>query len=202
MNISKFVKNSSLLIFGLVACGAFLFLTSSSSIEDSNTRTITKLSKDITEMTSKLTALKTESNESFVSSDPVLGEILAFGFNFAPRGWAQCNGQLLSINENSALFSLLGTTYGGDGRTTFALPDMRGRVAIHQGQGPGLSNHKLGSRFGVENSYLRATRAGVKPGTGVEVVSNFMDNGMLSVHQPTLAVNYCIALVGTFPPRN
>ena len=70
-------------------------------------------------------------------AEPFLGEIRAFGFNFAPRGWAMCNGQILSIAQNTALFSLLGTTYGGNGQTTFGLPDLRGRVPIHLGQGPG-----------------------------------------------------------------
>ena len=77
-----------------------------------------------------------------------------FGGNFAPRGWAFCEGQLLPINSNSALFSILGTTYGGDGRTTFGLPDLRGRVAIHPGNGPGLSSRKLGERIGSETNTL------------------------------------------------
>lgn len=87
-------------------------------------------------------------------SDYYLGEIRLFGFNFAPRGWALCNGQLMSISQNSALFALLGTTYGGDGITTFALPDLRGRVAIHQGQGPGLSSHVMGEVGGTETVTL------------------------------------------------
>ncbi|GAA4234906.1 tail fiber protein [Postechiella marina] len=82
--------------------------------------------------------------------DPFLGQIVMFGGNFAPRGWALCEGQLLPISQNSALFSILGTIYGGDGRTTFALPDLRGRVAIGQGHGPGLSDRRLGSRSGQE----------------------------------------------------
>ncbi len=82
--------------------------------------------------------------------DPFLGEIIMFAGNFAPRGWALCDGQLLPINANSALFSILGTTYGGDGRTTFALPDLRGRTPIHAGNGPGLSDRKLGTRGGSE----------------------------------------------------
>jgi len=86
--------------------------------------------------------------------EPFIGQIQAFGFNFAPRNWALCNGQLLPINQNQALFSLLGTTYGGDGRTTFALPDLRGRKGIHFGQGPGLSNIALGERSGAENGTL------------------------------------------------
>jgi microcystin-dependent protein len=83
-----------------------------------------------------------------------IGEIRAFGGNFAPRAWAYCEGQLLSINSNQALFSILGTTYGGDGRTTFGLPDLRGRGPISQGTGPGLSTHKLGSRSGAEYDVL------------------------------------------------
>lgn len=79
-----------------------------------------------------------------------MAEIRMFGGNFAPRNWAYCNGQLLSIAQNSALFSLLGTTYGGDGRTTFALPDLRGRVPSGAGSGPGLSTIKLGQRSGIE----------------------------------------------------
>jgi len=87
-------------------------------------------------------------------SSPFIGEIKMFGGTFAPRGYAFCDGQLLPIAQNSALFSLLGTTYGGDGRTTFALPDLRGRVAIHQGNGPGLSNYRLGQKAGAESVTL------------------------------------------------
>ncbi|MEO7555499.1 MAG: tail fiber protein [Acidimicrobiales bacterium] len=83
-------------------------------------------------------------------SEPFVGEIRLFGFNFAPRGWATCDGQLLSIAQNTALFSLLGTMYGGDGIQTFALPDLRGRVAIHRGQGPGLSPYDQGQTSGAE----------------------------------------------------
>lgn len=86
-----------------------------------------------------------------------IGTIILFAGNFAPRGWAFCQGQLLSINQNQALFSILGTTYGGDGRTTFALPDLRGRVPIGPGQGLGLSNHVLGERAGVESVTLTQT---------------------------------------------
>jgi microcystin-dependent protein len=82
-------------------------------------------------------------------SDQFLGEIRAVGFNFAPTGWALCNGQLLPILQNTALFSLLGTFYGGDGRTTFALPDLQSRTPIDQGIGPGLSNRDLGATGGV-----------------------------------------------------
>ncbi len=86
--------------------------------------------------------------------DPFLGQIILFAGNFAPRGWALCEGQLLSINDNQALFSLYGTTYGGDGRTTFALPDLRGRAPVSQGQGPGLSTYKLGQKGGSETNTI------------------------------------------------
>jgi len=87
-------------------------------------------------------------------SEPFIGQITMFAGNFAPRNWAFCDGQLLPISQNSALFSILGTTYGGDGRTTFALPDLRSRVPMHPGQGPGLSSRALGSEGGVESVTL------------------------------------------------
>lgn len=87
-------------------------------------------------------------------SDPFIGEIKIVGFNFAPIGWALCDGQLLPISQNSALFSLFGTYYGGDGRTTMALPDLRGRYAMHQGTGPGLSGRNIGTKFGTETNTL------------------------------------------------
>ena len=89
-------------------------------------------------------------------SEPFLAEIIMVGFNFPPRGWAMCDGQILPINQNQSLYSLLGTTYGRDGRTSFALPDMRGRVPVHSGSGagPGLTNRPLGSEVGEENVTL------------------------------------------------
>jgi microcystin-dependent protein len=84
------------------------------------------------------------------ASDPFLGQLMLVGFNFCPRGWAPAEGQILSIAQNTALFSLLGTTYGGNGQTTFALPDLRGRVPISQGQGPGLAPYTLGEESGTE----------------------------------------------------
>lgn len=89
-------------------------------------------------------------------SEPFVGEIRMFGGNFAPRGWAFCDGQLLAVNQYDALFSLLGTAYGGDGRTTFGLPDLRGRVPVHMGTGPGLSDRRIGSQGGAENVTLAA----------------------------------------------
>jgi len=92
------------------------------------------------------------------ASEPFIAEIIMFGGNFAPRNWAFCDGQLLAISQNTALFSLLGTTYGGDGRTTFALPDLRGRVAMHAGSGPGLTTRRLGEKSGVESVTLNAAQ--------------------------------------------
>jgi microcystin-dependent protein len=89
-----------------------------------------------------------------MSTEPYLASIVMFAGNFAPRGWAFCSGQLMSIAQNTALFSLLGTTFGGDGVTTFALPDLRGRAPVGQGQGPGLTNISLGEVSGSENVTL------------------------------------------------
>lgn len=88
-------------------------------------------------------------------SDPFVGEIRMFGGTFAPAGWAFCDGQLLPISQNETLFNLIGTTYGGDGQETFAVPDLQGRVPVHAGQGPGLSqNYQIGEKFGVESVTL------------------------------------------------
>ncbi|MFD0760828.1 phage tail protein [Lutibacter aestuarii] len=109
--------------------------------------------------------------------EPFLGQIMMFGGNFAPRGWAFCNGQLLAISQNSALFSILGTTYGGDGRTTFALPDLRGRVPINSGggsAGPGLSPRPLGQRGGVQDVTLNQTQ-----------MPNHSHNGQIAVSTST-----------------
>jgi microcystin-dependent protein len=90
-------------------------------------------------------------------ADPFVAEIRIFPFNFAPRGWAFCDGQIMPISQNTALFSLLGTTYGGDGRSNFALPNLQGRAAMHPGQGLGLSPHDLGESRGVETVTLLST---------------------------------------------
>jgi microcystin-dependent protein len=89
-----------------------------------------------------------------IMSEPFVGEIRMFAGNFAPRGWAFCDGQLLATSQNDALFSLLGTIYGGDGVTTFGLPDLRGRIPVHAGHGPGLSERRLGSKGGAESVTL------------------------------------------------
>lgn len=91
-------------------------------------------------------------------SEPFLGQIALFGFNFAPLGWATCQGQLLAISQNTALFSILGTTYGGNGTTIFALPNLQGRVAVCAGQGPGLTNYDEGEEEGSENVVLASAQ--------------------------------------------
>lgn len=94
------------------------------------------------------------SNFKLYSQEQYLGEIRMFAGNLPPRGWALCNGQLLPINQNQALFSLLGTTYGGNGQSNFALPDFRGKVPVHFGQGPGLSDYSLGQTGGSETATI------------------------------------------------
>jgi microcystin-dependent protein len=91
-------------------------------------------------------------------SQPFIGQIEMFGGNFAPRDWAFCDGALLQIASFTALFSILGTTYGGDGRTTFGLPDLRGRMPIHEGQGPGLPNYRLGQKGGQPTKVLTSVQ--------------------------------------------
>lgn len=108
-------------------------------------------------------------------SDPFIGEIKIVGFTFPPRNWADCDGQLLPIAQNSALFSLLGTTYGGDGRTTFALPDLRSRVPMHEGTGAGLSPRSQGARSGNENTTLSVNNLASHSHSGT--VATSLDEG-------------------------
>ena len=168
-----------------------------------------------------------------------LGEIRMFAGNFAPTGWAFCQGQLLPIAQNQALFSLLGTTYGGDGRTTFALPDLRGRVPVGFGQGLGLSNRVIGEQFGSELVTLNINQMPSHNHTVNAVTSegnqNLPTNSLpantktldkeysdananttmkatmvnptggsqpFGVSQPSLGVNFIIALQGIYPSRN
>lgn len=173
-------------------------------------------------------------------SEPFIGEIRPFGFNFAPRGWAMCNGQLMSIAQNQALFSLLGTNYGGDGQSTFGLPDLRGRAPVHPGTGPGLAPVVPGETSGVEAVTLiqthlpphgHTTRAsadlvnstspagnvmGAKGRGGVNVYAAannltplapgaVASAGSSQAHdnmQPSLVMNFCIAVEGIYPSRN
>lgn len=164
-------------------------------------------------------------------AEPFLSEIRLFSFNFAPKGWAQCNGQLLPINQNQALFSLLGTTYGGNGQTTFALPNLQGRVPIHMGSG-----HTLGELGGEQSHTLTLTEIpqhthiahaspanadAPVPGNNLLASANNVyapPANLTSLHpasitnaggsqphlnmQPFLTVNFCIALQGIFPSRN
>lgn len=117
------------------------------------------------------------------AQDAMLGEVKMFAGNFAPRGWALCDGQLLTISQNQALFSLLGTMYGGDGRTTFALPDLRGRAPIHAGNGPGLTTKRIGEKGGKEKI-------------------EYKEGSNISETQPYAVINYIIALQGFYPSRN
>lgn len=114
--------------------------------------------------------------------EPFIGQIMMVGFNFEPRGWAFCDGRLLSISQYTALFSLLGTTYGGDGRTTFALPDLRGRVAVGMGIGQGLSSVQIGEKAGAEQitlstnnmpSHSHSLQASNESGTASTPVGNY-----------------------------
>ncbi|MBZ0114974.1 MAG: tail fiber protein [Thermoanaerobaculia bacterium] len=165
-------------------------------------------------------------------SEPFLAEIRLMGFNFAPRGWAFCDGQILPINQNQSLYSLLGTTYGGDGRTSFGLPDCRGRTPVHVG-----GNHPLGQKGGEETHTLDTNEmpghdhrlmASSNDGSTVNptgevlakaTVATYVDPAQLvtmnsgsigrvggsQAHdnmQPYLAINFCIALAGLFPSRH
>lgn len=165
-------------------------------------------------------------------SEPFLSEIKLMSFNFPPKGWALCNGQLLPINQNQALFSLLGTTYGGNGQTTFALPNLQGRVPVHMGQG-----FTLGQTGGSESVTINiqqmpdhihtlnatntdANRSALAAGNVVGPVNNlygppsalttFSKTSVTNVggsqphenRQPFLVLNFCIALQGIFPSQN
>jgi microcystin-dependent protein len=140
-------------------------------------------------------------------SSPFLGEVELVAFNFAPRGWALCQGQILSISQNTALFSLLGIQYGGDGRTTFALPDLRGRRIIGQGQGPGLENYNIGDSGGEENVTLtvqqipqhsHGANASFAPGTAMTPANNFWSSqNATALYSTSLsAVNMAPGLIG------
>ena len=113
--------------------------------------------------------------------DPFVAEIRIFPFNFAPRGWAWCDGQLLPLSQNTALFSLLGTTYGGNGKSNFALPDLQGRAPMHPGQGPGLSLHDLGETGGSETVTLLESEIPAHS----HALRASLDDGDLSIPAPT-----------------
>ncbi|HEX8066617.1 MAG TPA: tail fiber protein [Thermoleophilaceae bacterium] len=125
-------------------------------------------------------------------ADPFVAEIRIFGFNFAPKGWAFCNGQLLPISQNTALFSLLGTFYGGDGKSTFALPNLQGSVPVHQGQGQGLSEYFLGQLGGSETVTLLQSEM---PFHSHGMMAAVQDPG--DVKNPNPAASWGIAQGGT-----
>jgi microcystin-dependent protein len=156
---------------------------------------------------------------------PYVGEIRLFGGNFAPNGWAFCDGSILAIAENDVLFTLIGTTYGGDGQETFALPDLRGRAAVGRGQGPGTSGYVIGELGGVESVTLTTAQIPVhglptssrdrtrnRPGTAIARGGSYAPtpNTTFAVHggnqphenmPPFLAVNFIISLFGIFPSQ-
>ncbi len=133
-------------------------------------------------------------------AEPFIGQIIAVGFNFVPVGWLPCNGQLVSISEYDVLFALIGTTYGGDGVSSFALPDLRGRTPISSGQGPGRSNYTMGQQFGSETVTLLANQVGPHshpllassqagttntPGSGVALATSAQTAAFLYTAPPT-----------------
>lgn len=153
-----------------------------------------------------------------MSNEPFVGEIRMVGFDFAPQGWALCDGQLLPISQHSVLFSLLGTKYGGDGQTTFGLPDLRGRVPMHVGQGPGLSPRQLGQAGGQETVTLTGPEVPIHthPAEAGPTIERYTIESELreppkaiqslggQPHEnmpPFQCVNFIIALQGIYPPR-
>lgn len=119
----------------------------------------------------------------------MIGEVRMFGGNFAPRAWALCDGQLLPINQNTALFSIIGTIYGGDGRTTFALPDIRGRAVLGPGNGPGLSDHREGQKGGTETTTLNVTQLASHNHTFTSPASNNPPIGGIGLYPSQIAVS-------------
>ena len=150
---------------------------------------------------------------SVKAQDPYLGEIRMVGFNYVPQGWAACNGQMMQIMQNQALFALLGTTYGGDGRYTFALPDLRGRLAVNPSQGvPGLIDIQQGQKGGASYATLLPSNLPLGVGTPVGVSRNDTTGVKVwpagpaggvpvSTQPPYLGVYFIIATQGLFPPR-
>jgi microcystin-dependent protein len=114
-------------------------------------------------------------------ADPFVAEIRVFPFNFAPKGWAWCNGQLLPISQNTALFSLVGTFYGGDGKSNFALPNLEGSAPVHQGQGPGLSEYFLGQQSGTDTVTLQVSEMPSHP-HGLRAATSLGDNPNPQAH--------------------
>lgn len=136
------------------------------------------------------------------------GEVKIFAGSYAPRNWAFADGQLLAISENQTLYSVLGTVYGGDGRSTFGLPDLRGRAPVSAGQGPGLSHYGRGDKGGVEQARGRRLTShshaeGMNGGLIESTTNNDFADGdqWMSVVQPYLAVNYIVCMQGFYPSR-
>ena len=135
------------------------------------------------------------------AQEKYVGQIFQMGSNFCPRGSTALDGQLLAISSNTALFSLLGTTYGGDGRTSFGIPDMRGRSSVHEGRGPGLSPARLGQKGGKESS-------SVKPGGNDPQVNGQLFSGQNKIstsvasRDPYLVVTHCMVTQGIYPSRS
>jgi microcystin-dependent protein len=132
-------------------------------------------------------------------SSPFIGEIRMFGGNFAPQGWAFCDGALMAIDQNTALFQLIGTTYGGDGQTTFALPDLQGRVPIHAGTGPGLSTYNLADRGGVEQVTLTTQQI---PSHGHAALASMNAGTQGPPTGGVLAASTAVALYNSNAPNN
>jgi microcystin-dependent protein len=147
----------------------------------------------------------THNGQETLVSEPFIAEIRMVPYNFAPRGWAFCNGALLPISQNTALFALIGTTYGGDGFTTLALPDLRGRTPVHAGNGPGLANRGLGST--TDSSSAEAISAasagrGLASESETQPLDAYPMSGADGGFRPALVFNFVIALQGLFPSRN
>lgn len=143
----KLITIKLLLIFSIITGG--VFLTSSTNVEKSNTEMISKLSLKLSEVSKELNTLKSIEKNTTVSMDPFIGEVVLFAGNFAPRGWAFCEGQVLQISDNTALFSILGTSYGGDGRTTYALPNLENIKPKGQNIGSKVELHYIIALRGV-----------------------------------------------------
>ena len=134
-----------------------------------------------------LTAITMPMKAFACSSQPYIGGMCAFGGNFAIRSWAKAEGQLLAISSNTALFSILGTTYGGDGRTTFGLPDLRGRSPIGQGNGPGLNSYRLGQKGGTETQTLNVSQMPAHNHSATTTTTNVVDTSATTIALRALA---------------
>ena len=132
---------------------------------------------------------------------PFLGQITLFPFNFAPVGWALCQGQILPISQNTALFSLVGTFYGGDGKSNFALPNLQSCMPMHQGQGAGLSNRSIGDKGGVETFSFGAVAIPSAP-TPPTIPASVGFRQQFQTVSPFLVLNFIIALQGVYPSRS